>query len=96
MILNRKYCLCILLTFAILYSCKKDEIPRESINDFIVAGYLPSWGMDIFDMEVAGHLDILYYFSIAPDENGTFTANPGIYDNLSLLRATLHPDKTRI
>lgn len=96
MTLLYKYCLLLFLLSAVLHSCKKENNNPESGNDFIVAGYLPAWGMDAVDFEVAGHLDILYFFSLAPDENGEFYAIPEISEYLTALKGTLHRDRTRL
>jgi len=94
--LLRKYYLLPLLLFTAISSCKKENNEPVIRSDFIVAGYLPAWAMETVDYEVAGRLDILYFFSIAPDENGDFYIAPGISDQLSALKGTINPDRTRI
>lgn len=72
-----------------LFSCKKTDPLPGAPDDFIIAGYLPSWGMDNVDMNILENIDILYYFSITPDADGSFFIPDGMSADLSLIRTKL-------
>lgn len=79
--------ICIL--FAIfLHSCKKATIEEEPLPEkpsLFVAGYLPWYGFSNFDFEALQHIDRLYYFSIAPDQQGNFLMSDLHQENLKFL-----------
>lgn len=71
--------------FVLLSACtdKKTGIPE---NDILVAAYLPHWGIDNADMTVLPYLDHLYYFSIAPDQQGEFFIPEGMTEDIELIK----------
>lgn len=86
----------VIIYLTTLLSCSRYEPKPAGNEDFIVAGYLPSWGMENVDYSIIDHLDILYFFSIAPDNEGNFYVPGGITDNISYLRGIINPGKTRL
>jgi len=67
------------------WACKEKETDYTE-NDLIIAAYLPHWGMDNVDMNSLRHLDILYYFSIAADQDGLFTLPEGMFSDLNSIK----------
>ena len=96
MVQLRRFLLIILFTIAALPSCKKETPLPADEGDFIIAGYLPYWGMEDVDFTIIQHLDILYFFSIAPDENGNFEVAPGIIDDINILKALIDASHTKL
>lgn len=62
---------------------KKTDIPE---SDILIAGYLPHWGIDNTDMTTLQYLDHLYYFSIAPGQQGEFIIPDGMTDDIELIK----------
>lgn len=75
----------VLVLMLLVFGCTEKEILKPG-NDLIVAAYLPHWGMDRVDMNSLNKLDILYYFSLAPDENGLFTVPEGMIADLDNIK----------
>jgi len=66
-----------ILLFLLISACKKDADaftpePAPKGPALFVAGYLPYWGMGNFDTSALPYLDRIYYFSVAPDVDGSF------------------------
>lgn len=80
-----------LIIILITAACSKEEIEYTD-NDLIIAAYLPYWGMDKVDLNSLSHLDILYYFSIAPDQDGLFVVPEGLISDINLARDRLRND----
>ncbi|MDP4204465.1 MAG: glycoside hydrolase family 18 protein [Bacteroidota bacterium] len=83
----------------LIYSCSKDETndlpPVKSNSSFIIAGYLPEWGITRINNQELSKLDIIYYFSIQPDSNGNFEMNATDQNNINNLKAKLN-SKTKL
>lgn len=61
---------------ALLSACDKTEIEESAVDEspeIFVAGYLPWYGFERFNLETLRHLDRLYYFSVAPDTLGNYS-----------------------
>jgi len=84
----KKLALTVLLIMVIVWSCTKDE-PEPVDNNLIVAAYLPYYGMDNVDLNGLRYLDILYYFSLAPDQEGLFTVPSYILPDLNTIKTHL-------
>lgn len=81
----------LLLILIIASACHKDEEEFKS-NDLIIAAYLPYWGMDNVDLNSLAHLDILYYFSLTPDQDGLFEVPEGRIEDINLIKERLRGD----
>ncbi|MEA1887407.1 MAG: glycoside hydrolase family 18 protein [Bacteroidota bacterium] len=81
----RKVNVALLLILLLAWSCTKEE--HEPIDsDLIIAAYLPYWGMDRVDMNNLQYLDVLYYFSLAPDQEGLFIVPEGTISDLNTIK----------
>ncbi|MEE4214241.1 MAG: glycoside hydrolase family 18 protein [Bacteroidales bacterium] len=72
-------------------ACSKEENEYPD-NDLLIAAYLPYWGMDEVDLNSLQHLDILYYFSLAPDEDGLFEVPEGRISDINIIKGRLRSD----
>jgi len=57
-----------------------------------MAAYLPHWGMERVDMNSLKYLDIIYYFSLAPDQDGLFIVPEGRISDLNTIKARIRND----
>jgi len=84
------------------FSCSKDDIPDLPENpdpelpELFVAGYLPHYGFNRFDLGAVSKLDRIYYFSIAPDTAGYFQMEQKHIENINRLRAKIGVSKTEL
>lgn len=87
----KKLYISISLILVLAWACteKKTEYTE---NDLIIAAYLPHWGMDNVDMNILRHLDILYYFSVAPDHDGLFIVPEGMISDLNIIKSHIRSD----
>ncbi|MDT8400080.1 MAG: glycoside hydrolase family 18 protein [Bacteroidales bacterium] len=88
--MKRRYIILSVLII-ISFACSKEQ-EKYIDNDLIIAAYLPCWGMDNVDLNSLQHLDILYYFSIAPDQDGLFTVPEGLISDINIIRDRLRSD----
>lgn len=82
----RKVNVVFLLILLLAWACTKEDIEYID-NDLIIAAYLPYWGMDRADMNSLQYLDIVYYFSLAPDAEGLFMIPDGTIANLNTIKS---------
>jgi GH18 family chitinase len=75
----------------ISYACSKEEKEYPD-KDIIIAAYLPHWGMDAVDLNGLQYLDILYYFSLAPDEDGLFEVPEGRISDINIIKSRMRSD----
>lgn len=85
-----KYIIWATVMVAFLVSCNKDkdEIVEEfrPVNkDFLIAGYIPYYSFDRFDLDALKKLHRVYYFSVAPDTEGNFVYSAADVSNLQTL-----------
>ena len=85
----------VLILLVLFWGCSEDSeiIPEEKGNNLLIAGYLPSYGMSRFDLNNVSLLDRIYYFSIAPDDNGAFAANDVDVLNIHTLRNNMNANQ---
>ncbi|SDE27198.1 glycosyl hydrolase family 18 protein [Niabella drilacis] len=89
------------LLFCLLFTASKEQVtdsgkrypgtspPRE----FVIGGYLANYSFDKFHFSSLPYLNRVYYFGIAPSDNGTFSFPPADAVRLSLLRSELSKDQ---
>lgn len=87
----KKLYISLMLIMVLAWACTEKE-PVYKENDLIIAAYLPYWGMDNVDMNSLRYLDILYYFSIAPDEDGLFIVPEGMIADLDTIKSRIRND----
>lgn len=87
----RKLALTLSIVLVLVWSCTRDE-PLIVDNNLVVAAYLPYYGMDNVDLNSLRYLDILYYFSLAPDQEGLFTVPSYILPDLNTIKSNLDDD----
>jgi len=87
----KKIYLLLILILVLAWACKEKETEYIE-NDLIVAAYLPYWGMDNVDMNGLRYLDIIYYFSIAPDYDGFFSVPDGMISDLNTIKSRIRSD----
>ena len=87
----KKLHISLIIIMLLVWSCYKNE-PEHIKNDIIVAAYLPYWGMDNVDLDALQYLDILYYFSLAPDQDGLFEVPEGRVPDINIIRSHLRSD----
>ena len=92
----KKTLIIFLLSIAVLAGCKKEEPYNKIPADLLIAGYLPSWGMDNIDLNMLDDLDIVYYFSITPDQEGGFYIPEGMDDNITIIKNQIEGSGTRL
>ena len=64
-----------------------EELPQ--MPELFVAGYLPHYGMNRFDLSTLSHIDRVYYFSLSPDVDGKFQVLDRDFENLIKLSTAL-------
>ena len=81
----------VLMLVLMLAGCTKSKLSSEDITneDFLIAGYLPDYGLNRIDFNNLEYLDRVYYFSIAPDVNGDFISVNADIENIQLLKGKL-------
>ncbi len=79
------------LILLLAWACTEKETEHIQ-NDLIIAAYLPHWGMESVDMNSLQYLDILYYFSLAPDQDGLFIVPEGRISDLNIIKARIRSD----
>ncbi len=94
----------LLILFVSFSSCESDS--SNSINEDdkqpiekvtpVLAGYLPIYGVSRFDSKALHALDILYYFSIFPDELGDLSVSDDRINQITELKSKIDNSKTKL
>ena len=87
----KKIYLFLIVIIVLPWACTEKDTEYTE-NDLIIAAYLPHWGMDNVDMNSLGYLDMLYYFSIAPDQDGLFIVPEGMISDLNTIKSRIRSD----
>lgn len=107
--MKQYHILYLFIVLSVLFSsCDKSEIeliddqPEEQKPPIVdgpelfVAGYLPHYGINRFDLEAINHLDRIYYFSVAPDTLGNFEMEDLHSENIKTLKNKVKGTQTEL